>query len=179
MSRTLFLLLLCACVPSFAWAGWDGPETPMAPQFGQVRLAGDLLIVQANRVRTVPEMRVKTMTYNVEGNQQQTKEIAYTVYKPVYETIERVLSPGDYRIMTVGGQPVDAATAAVRLQEETTVLVSDTGKRLDAALLAIYQPDTLIVYLRPRPKPSYIPAPASAPPPAPQAARQAPTKSLY
>lgn len=61
----------------------------------------------------------------------------------------RVISADNFRLYDLNGQPLDAAATSQRLAQPTIALLSDAGKKVDSAWLSIYQPETVLVYIKP------------------------------
>lgn len=143
------------------------PATGLPPRFAlaQLHQPGNLLVLREPQPNTAHF--AKQVSKTVDG-----KVMTETVYETriVTHWYEHGVSAEDYRLTGIDGQPLSGDAAWGRLNKETMVLIGDQGKKVDPAWLAIYKPDAVIVYLRPRfggYGPAAAPAPAAPPPPPP------------
>jgi hypothetical protein len=61
----------------------------------------------------------------------------------------RIIGAGDFRLFTLEGKPLDDAGTRQRLSEPIIALLSHHGKKVDPAWLGVYQPQTVLVYVKP------------------------------
>lgn len=116
------------------------PASGPPPQFAKIQSLGDKLILSVPRMNPgyapVPSAAAGTQP-------PRAKPQTFAHWD------SRVIAAEDFRVFDANGQPIDGVRFANEAARPVIALFSDIGKKLDPAWFAIYDPRTIVVYVKP------------------------------
>lgn len=158
MNRRWFCLAVVCCLITVPAFGVDPPKTP-PPEMGEAALVedGHLKLGIASLYRHLVTKEVQKIVDGVP----RTEQVSVLYWGKGERAFD--VPPAGYLVMTIGGQRLDEAAVKKLFADKTPILVSMHGKRIDPNYVAVFKPETPVLYVRPSGVIAHgVAAPASA-----------------